>query len=86
MKCGKIALLNYFLKRNTCAAVKPETSRTDPPLSTCLGKLISVKRSFSISFIGHCTNCFPELSSQILLGIACKMCDRDNLFKFFFVF
>ena len=64
----------------------PETSRTDPPLSTCLGKLTSFKRSISISFIGHCTNCFPELSSQILLGIACKKRHRDHLYNFFFFF
>ena len=89
MTCGKIPLLIFFFFNYnliTWAAVTPETSMTDPPLSTCLGKLTSFKRSVSISFIGHCTNCFPELSSQILIGIACKMCHRDNLFKFFFVF
>lgn len=56
----------------TCAAVTGAISNTDPPCSTLFGKLTWFSRSVSISEIGHCISCFPDLSTQMLLGIACK--------------
>lgn len=72
--------LKYIIENSlTWVAVTPATSSTEPPFSTLLGESTRFARSFSISTIGHCNNCFPDLSNHIFLGIAFKqICNKKK--------
>ena len=52
----------------TWEAVIPETSITEPPLSSLLWKVTWFLCSIAISLTGHCTNRWPFWSSKTLLG------------------